>query len=478
MKRLKFSCHLLTDLIITADASTEGYKKSLDYIPGSKFLGIVAKKLYDVENAEKTLSLFHNGAVRYGDARPLIGSTASLKIPFSWYHIKGQPLSEQVFIHHLLTKETLSTLRQDKLQLKQARSGYFSVDSHEYADLDQEFSLKSAYDEEKRKSKDGQMFGYFSLPGSTSCHFSVDVEIDDLAKDVIEALIGQHQIGRSRSAEYGLVQIDFVGEEAVPETRKLAKGEAVLYAASNWCFYNEHGQTTAQPTAQQLLGLNPSIKASVLWEKSQVRSRNYQIWNGKRHSKDADRQIIERGSVIIIQLEDEVEVNIERNKIGAHKNEGFGEVLINPDFLISSNEQLLFHLRKGEFGTCQKFVLQKSISDTLVIDVLKHRKNTQGVDTDVNKLVNEFVTKYKKDFSGLSKSQWGTIRNLAKNAGSIENFEEYVFKEEVGFVHRGQSESEWRKNGRREKLRDYLNKHETHYLDLAVKLSNQMAKNA
>lgn len=478
MKRLKFSCQLLTDIIITAEASTEGYKKSLDYIPGSKFLGIVAKKHYDVENAEKTLSLFHNGEVRYGDAKPIIGDAACLKIPFSWYHIKGHSLTEKIYIHHLLKEETLSTLRHNKMQLKQSRSGYFSVETHEYADFDQEFSLKSAYDEKTRKSKDGQMFGYFSLPGSTLWQFTVDVDKDELVEDVKAALIGHHQIGRSRSAEYGLVQIQFVGEETSKASIKLNESEVVLYAASNWCFYNEHGQTTTQPTAHELLGIDSSIKATILWDKSQVRTRNYQIWNSTRHSKDADRHIIERGSVIVISIEAAVGVDIEGQKIGAHRNEGFGEVLINPPFLKSENETLPFKLRKGEFAEMKSFVLEISDKDGFIIDVLRYRQEIQSVDANINKLVNEFVTSYKKDFSGLSKSQWGTIRNIAKNAEKVEIFEKLVFLEDFGFVYRGQSENEWRKNGRRDKLKKFLEDNKNNYLELAVKLSNQMAKNA
>lgn len=42
MKRIAFKCILQTDVVITSNAATEGFYKSLDYIPGSKFLGIVA----------------------------------------------------------------------------------------------------------------------------------------------------------------------------------------------------------------------------------------------------------------------------------------------------------------------------------------------------------------------------------------------------------------------------------------------------
>ena len=67
MDKLTFECELLSQVVLISVSATEGYHKSLDYIPGSKFLGIVARKLYNTEerNGQQLLDLFHNGTVRY-----------------------------------------------------------------------------------------------------------------------------------------------------------------------------------------------------------------------------------------------------------------------------------------------------------------------------------------------------------------------------------------------------------------------------
>src|SRR5699024_6023908 len=116
--------------------------------------------------------------------------------------------------------------------------------------------------------------------------------------------------------------------------------QLVIYAKSNLCFIDETtGNYTAQPTAKQLCG---DENAEILWKDCQVRSRNYKIWNRHRWNKDADRIIIERGSVFVLKLSKEVSSEFFSNGIGSHKNEGFGEVIINPDFLNSSKETLDF----------------------------------------------------------------------------------------------------------------------------------------
>src|SRR5690606_38460495 len=137
------------------DAATEAPSDALDYIPGSKFLGIIAGKFYDESQHEKTLDLFHNGTVRYGDATLFHEGYSYLKSPFSWYYEKGKSAYEEVYIHHLI-KST------DK-QLEQVRTGYFSPEVQTMISLNNNFSLKTAQDSEKRRSKDGQMFGYQSL---------------------------------------------------------------------------------------------------------------------------------------------------------------------------------------------------------------------------------------------------------------------------------------------------------------------------
>lgn len=468
-KTYQYKCTLLSDVILTSMASTEGYKESLNYIPGAKFMGIVARKLYDETASQKTLDLFHNGTVRFGDASPMIEGKPTFKIPFSWYYEKGKKLSDQIYIHHNL----IDKLEESNLQLKQAREGSFSVEQAQFVTLEQDFSIKSAYDPEKRRSKDSQMFGYFSLKKGTTWAFSVEDTNGQYAENIKSILVGKHKIGKSKSAEYGLVQIDFVSANAT-EIPVSYQNEVIIYAKSNLCFYNDFGQCTAMPSVEQLVG---TTNAEIIWAKSQVRSRNYQTWNRKRNNRDTDRFIIEGGSVFFVKLKEVVTSSFFEQGLGFHKNEGFGQVIINPNFLVSETETLLLSLQKGTLSTEKYYAYEGSSEDELVSNWLKNRQTVKSFDFEIDKKVNQFISDTKTVFQNSSKSQWGALRNYAKNATSVDMFKTLVFHEKLGFVYRGKSETEWRKNGSREKLKLYL---ETlppdQYLPFVVKLSTQMAK--
>lgn len=469
MKKYQYKCTLLTDVIITSAAATEGYKESLDYIPGSKFLGIVAGTLYDEEREEKTLDLFHNGIVKFGDASPFLSNETLLKVPFSWYHIKGEKLTDTLYLHH-------KNLNEKSIQLKQARTGYFSGVQKIFTSINQDFSLKSAHDAIRRKSEEGKMFGYYSLKAGSEWAFIItdsDGKYSDEIKNILE---GNHRIGRSRSAEFGLVRIEFLKELETPKEISI-NNEIIIYAKSNLCFYNENtGQTTAQPTAKQLTG---SDDAEIIWKKSQVRSRNYKTWNRYRNNKDADRIIIERGSVFVLKLHSGLFSTFFFNGIGAHKNEGFGEVLINPPFLISETNHLSFNLSKIELTHTLNYPIKKGHNDNEILRCLKNMKLRNNFDYQIDQKVNDFMRDYKSKFyPGVSKSQWGTLRNYGKNLENKEHFKKLIFDTESGFLYKGQSENEWRTKNRRVILRDYLETLDSKsYLPFVVKLSNQMAKN-
>ena len=94
MTTLKFRCTLLSDVILNQKAASEGQNRTLDFIPGSCFLGIVADKIYSDKSGIEALNLFHNGTVIFGDAHPVceyyveddyenpkISNCRSLKIP-------------------------------------------------------------------------------------------------------------------------------------------------------------------------------------------------------------------------------------------------------------------------------------------------------------------------------------------------------------------------------------------------------------
>ena len=101
MKTLRFKCTLLSDVILNQKAASEGANNTLDFIPGSNFLGIVAAKYNDF--GDNAMEVFHSGKVRFGDAHPVCkghDGIRTLRVPASMYHPKLGKASEVCYIHH------------------------------------------------------------------------------------------------------------------------------------------------------------------------------------------------------------------------------------------------------------------------------------------------------------------------------------------------------------------------------------------
>jgi hypothetical protein len=475
MKRYHYTCKLLSDVVISSVTATEGFNPSLDYIPGAKFLGIVASKLYDKQSAT-TLDLFYNGKVRFGDAFPQISGQAGLPIPFSWFFEKGKRLTEPpVYLHHKLENEDFNRLTKDGKQLKQARKGYFSA-TGQYLDIDQDFAIRSAYDRDELRAKDSQMFGYFSLPQGSTWTFTVEDDTEQYADEIKAALIGKKRIGRSRSAEYGLVDIQFDRELEIESKIIPTPDLTLIYALSNLCFYDSFGRSTLTPTPGQL-GVPDG---QIVWKKSQVRSRLYQTWNRYRHNRDGDRMIIEKGSVIAIKHDQPLDTSAFVGGIGSHRAEGFGKVLINPDFLLSKGITLDLVLTKAnnlDEGEIAQTRIPSS-QDSLVLKYLKQRKERKSKAFDLDKLLNEFVSTNASTFQGITPSQWGTIRAYAKYAPKWGELEKLLFQKDFGVLHRGQSEQDWRQKNRRGILQTFLTTQiqEPDRIAALLKLAAEMAK--
>lgn len=478
MKRYQYTCTLLSDVVISSVTATEGFNPSLDYIPGAKFLGIAAGKLYN-EKSLSTLDLFHNGKVRFGDAYPQIAGQTGLPVPFSWFFEKGEGLIERpIYLHHKLGPADFGLLTRNGKQLQQARKGYFNLNSGKYFIIDQEFAIRSAYDRTELRAMDSQMFGYFSLPQGSHWTFTVDVDPDaeQYAESIRTALVGKKRIGRSRSAEYGLVEIKFDQELSLESKIIPASELTLIYALSNLCFYDSFGRPTVKPSSAQL-GIS---EGEIIWEKSQIRTRLYQTWNRTRYNRDADRMIIEKGSVIAIRHSDHLDGQIFASGIGSHKAEGFGQVLINPVFLLSEgikSSLVLTRIGKEPDTTTSEGVGKLSTHDVLVLNYLGQRRAQKSDASSLSKKINEFVHKDGPLFKGITASQWGTIRAYAKHSANWSTLEQLLFDKEIGALYRGQSESDWRQNGRREKLHIFLKSIEnTDRVLFILKLAAEMAK--
>ena len=340
MMRLKFKCELLTDVILNQKAASEGANQTLDFIPGSNFLGIVADKIYKARSKE-SLEIFHSGKVRFGDAHPANGENRALRIPAVLYFPKGQSEKErQHYVHHEIANPSSGELR--KIQLKQERSGYADFTgvlaeggTAMRFKVDTVFAIKSAYDRIHRRSQNEQMFGYQSMGKGMVYYFTVEIDDELLAyaNSIKDALEGVKRVGRSRSAQYGLVNIkEYDGFKEVQSGTAREDNLLIIYAESRLIFLDNDGQPTYQPSFGQLVGRKETGKdeEKILWGKSQLRTFQYAPYNYQRRCFDTDRCGIEKGSVIVIQLKDKVDISGLPTHLGSYLNEGFGKVIYNP----------------------------------------------------------------------------------------------------------------------------------------------------
>lgn len=477
MKTLTYQCTLLTDIVLNAKSATEGANQTLDFIPGNNFLGITASKLYAELDAHTAWLIFHSGKVRFGDAHLLVNNCRCVKAPAAMYYPKLGSVAEECYVYHSLSQPWSSDLREK--QLKQLRNGFYAFTSKGdaiEARAEKTFMVKSAYDRERRCSKDNCMFGYEALCAGSEMAFTVEIDddVEDKVYPMIEqALIGNKHLGRSRTAQYGLVSIKPCAFEEAGTCDKPVGELVTIYADGRLIFYNEDGFPTYQPTAQQL---HLPKGSEIRWDLSQIRTFCYAPWNYKRQAYDTDRCGLEKGSVIVAKCPSAIACR--DAYVGAYCNEGFGKVVYNPCFLnAKSDGRTTFTFRElaRDVADCAQ---EKDLPHTPLMELLDARKKVEEQEYGIYESVNAFVEQYGSRFKNAAfASQWGTIRSIAMAHADEGKLMDELFKEPRGYLVHGTAKDKWVEKGRLSLLRDFCVNTSHGLLQRAlVNLASEMAK--
>lgn len=477
MIKKQFKCTLKSDVILNQKSASEGENKTLDFIPGNNFLGIVAHNYSDFSPAE-AYEVFFSGNVRFGDAHPAgTRGVRTLRASASLFYPKLSDNPKTYYNYHLIEDPYSDEYK--RLQLKQNRKGFYdySSDMPVECDVKTSFSIKSAYDREHRRSKDSAMFGYEALREGLSLFFDIEADSADILDKVSTYLIGEHRLGRSRSAQYGLVDIEEATFSEIPSKGEPFKDNYyTVYADGRLIFLDEYGIPTFQPKASDL-GFPED--AEIAWDKSQIRTFQYAPYNSKRKAFDADRCGIEKGSVFVVKSPI---TPCESKYIGSYRNEGFGKVIYNPRFLILKLIEGSVKDKKND-GREEAYI-NADPSDSALITILKERNNQNFTNSIIYKVVNEWAKDKEGDFSGDTfASQWGTIRSIATDNKEIDALENALFstdKDKPGYLVHGVAEDKWKDKRRSASLKEFIEHCKTNvpgYEWLAVvNLASVMAK--
>lgn len=421
---------LLEDCAFSERGASEGGHRGLDYVPGGALLGAVASRLYESLSRKEALLLFHSGKVRFGNGFPIaLDGKRAWPVPLAWHHAKGSdPAENGQLVPGRLTETKPGEEGRDGVQPVQMRRGYVSL-SGDWVRPGTAFRMKTAIDPGTGRAREAALFGYESLPAGTRLRAWVGAD-DDVPEEMIERLrdalsSGPLLIGKSRSAEYGRVEVSVV-EESPIEHGPIAEDEVTLWLLSDLAAMDPHGQPTLFPRPEWL-GLP---EGDLLTGRSFIRVRRYSPWNAHRGGPDLERQVICQGSVLRFGLKgDLTDEHLRRISagLGAHREAGLGYVWLNPPILMSAPPKFI-----APSGRAGQTAGPRSKTDTPLIRWLENQAEAEESRLDLGKKARGLAEEYWKILRsarrlkgldekvpiGPSASQWGSVMAQAKARGN------------------------------------------------------------
>lgn len=327
---------LLEDVVLSERSATAGGHGSLDYVPGSALLGAVASRLYPELSRDEAYLVFHSGKVRFGNALPSADRHRCAPMPFCWHQRKLDQAMVQGRLQgeRLLNFQRRSEFADHHAQPKQLRGGYVRGDGLVLRPA-KPMRMKTAINPLTGRAMEAQLFGYEALAAGTTLLARVEADADvdaGLFAKVREALNSELLLGRSRSAEYGLVRAEVVSIPALPWGELDGQRRITLWCLSDLALTDEWGMPVQEPRPEWL-GLPPGrwLPAS-----SFLRFRRYAPYNAARRHPDMERLLICQGSVIDLEFDAPLTAtDIERLRqgLGLYREAGLGQVWANPALL-------------------------------------------------------------------------------------------------------------------------------------------------
>lgn len=443
----QFKCTTQEPLILFKKAKTEQSTETLEFIPGSLFRGVVANKLFNDSAAtdEQIDDIIFNGNVWFGDAHLIIKGQRSKPIPFSIHKYQKTPKGELPFIN--LSLETPL-----KLKHKQVREGYYIEKNGKflYQSPGRSERMKAARSLEHRASEESGMYLYRYIEAGQSFEFFVHTKEEKLPKNedsvltkIAECFSQNLYLGKSKSSEFGgKIKVEAIGDIERFEEEAGNVQVKTLFAASNWCFLNEYGTYTSHITAEMVCG---NADAKIDWNKTFLRFRTYAPFNSHRNAYDAQRLIIEKGSVITLENPVMVSKKFLQDRIGVHKTEGFGEVLHDIDILEKGSIAIEKHDPKElEKKESESLIEKGDLNDPFLLSLAHRKEAKKQLIADYNN-VEELVEENKnaKKLDKIKDSQWGNILRKCKDKISIEEIETLLFVNDQTKLDKNKTTTKW-----------------------------------
>lgn len=453
MKVLELKITLLDDIILSATSATTGGHSTLDYIPGANLLGAAAAKLYKNLSMEKAWQVFHSGAVRFGNAYPLMGEETAWPAPLCWHSNKGETPFQPYNLQHINDKNKLA-----EKQPKQVRGGYVTASSKYHSALDKKTYIKTAINPEHARAAKSQLFVYQAL--SAGQQFRALIQIDeaawqdavDLPEQLAEALNGNLRLGRSRSAQYGQVNVEtqWRDENAllITESRTRKDNSIIdLWLLSDLALIDKYGQPTLIPQLSHFDLVDEfDLTGHLIADKSYLRHRRYSPYNSARGGYDQQREVICQGSVLQFKLDSALTADQQnvlnhrlRQGVGLFRECGLGQIAVNPVVLDEAFPKALKITESNPFMIKKAQTPEKPDTD-LIRWLAQQQAGKEQQDND-RELAKDWLKDLEKLYRsarifrgtppgvalGPGRNQWGRVLELARTQHKRQEIEAALF---------------------------------------------------
>ena len=477
----------------TAGRSEQG---SLKFVPGAMVLGALASQSYpQAQTQGLAWDLFHSGAVSFGDAKPITDQeqAPAIHTPLSIHHPKRSAEETRTYVDFTrkVPAQRLSQAFSDEQGVQFELTGSMVSSQGYMVKGSSSYALKTAIEFKSQRAKEGMLFGHSFLPAQTRLGFTVMIDeqhdqADQLKQFISTHLVGRHLIGKSRSAEFGSVDIKpvqtqandawAISEGSLPASWQACLKEhpsksnqkilSILLLSETSLFDSVSGEVTLVPSPEQFM-LDERFTYEP--EYSFMRSTKWIPFNGYRKRNDMQRVALRAGSVISFSASeaDWSSLSLETllaawsMGIGGFTNEGMGRISINHPSLQGDSwikpkpkkqkqESLdMPALPKGPLMSWLLVQQEQKLYDDLALDIALELMKPDESQYQVHKLVKR---------SKPSINQWRNLEKTARRFMHKANGRQALFKvlftghsgsdaqesRSFGTLIRGKSKDEWK----------------------------------
>ncbi|QEP41844.1 hypothetical protein D5085_00990 [Ectothiorhodospiraceae bacterium BW-2] len=348
---LIYQCHLtltlVDDLVLSAHSGSQAEHHCLDTIPGANLLGIAAARLYrdSTINREEQIWLFQSGRCRFGYGHLMLDDHQCAEpTSCSFHYVKrdGNPLDNRTALIGQQLRDCADARFQpeDGVQLKSLPVTLIDPRNGVISEPKQSMDQKTAINPNNDRAADGKLFNYRYLLAGQRFRATLTISCDNenewqqrqpLLDKLHQALQGTKQFGKSRSSEYGRVEVTVGSWSPLPSSQNSDTVETLsLRLLADMAAFDAYGNPTFTPQPEEI-GLP---KGDLIPEQSFITQRRYSPYNGYLRSRDTERQVIERGSLLTFRFsEPQSQATLEpllAQGLGAYRRDGLGEASLTP----------------------------------------------------------------------------------------------------------------------------------------------------